>query len=182
MKQRFKLSNKEQSGSVLVISLVILSVITITSIVAIQRSTMQLKMVGSMQRGQAVFNSTFDYLTEGQEQMNLALSNGGADVRGMLSRLIDDSNLSVDVFSQFNWQEPSASKEVGGVSGTLSISDFDNYSAADINPNHLKSREGGNSEITYFFTFAATGQDRSGNITSSQEFGLTFKAPAPSAN
>src|SRR5690554_6638031 len=56
-------SVSSQRGSALIISLVILTAITIGAVVAMQRSTLQVRMVGNMQHQQNVFNATLSDLS-----------------------------------------------------------------------------------------------------------------------
>lgn len=165
-------ASQQQSGSALIISLLILTVITVTAVVAMQRSTLQLKMVSSMQRSQAVFNSTFGYLSQAQRLMND--SDNILDTRLMLTDLINDAALKIEPFSLNKWQIPKVPQQVKPVSGQLSLSDMTIANGKF----DLKKTPGGNQENVYYFKYTASGTDKSGNIASSQELGLTYKAPA----
>ncbi|UTW47778.1 hypothetical protein [Bacterioplanoides sp. SCSIO 12839] len=172
-----RLSAQHSNGSALIISLVILTIITITSIVAMERSTIQLKMVGSMQRSQAVFNSTYDFLARGHALMNDDDNISAA--RNMLTTIINNTNpdLTFDPYATNSWSVPNKPNQLGNISGQITIPAHDNYDPNDPNPFNIKQNEGGNSETKYYFTFTAQGADKSGNITSSQEFGLYASGP-----
>lgn len=161
-----------QHGSALIISLLILTVITVTAVVAMQRSTLQLKMVSSMQRSQAVFNSTFGYLSQAQRLMNNP--DNILSTRLMLSQLINDTELKVDMFAINQWNAPAVPQQVDPVSGLLTLSNLTVFNSKF----DLKKNPGGNKESVYYFRYNANGTDKSGNITSNQELGLTYKAPS----
>ncbi len=162
-------------GSALVLSLVILTAITLGAMVAMQRSTLQLRMVSNMQHNQQVFDATYSYAS----QAYYLMSQNSAATRSMMATILADEDTTVEIYTANSWSEPSLPSIVGGVDGTLAIS---NSTAATNtnNPNYLKANSGNSSgsQATYYFSYNATGTDSSGRISSTQEIGLSYSAPS----
>lgn len=164
------LIHRHQRGSALVMGLVVLTMITVTAMVAMQRSTLQLRMVGSMQRDQQVFNATFNYLANGYFNM----TDSPTDAIDMLSDLIGN-NGAVDPYEKFGISKPLKADIVGDVSGTVSGVTV-TYSSSNLKANEGNGQGG---ETTYQFTYRATAAEKgAGQIRSTQEIALSLVAPA----
>ena len=166
---------KRESGSVLIYSLVILTVITITAMVAIQRSSVQLKMVNNMQHSQDVFNAAYDYLNSGV----LYLQSNIGVTRTALSQLVDTTSEelpTVALEEATNWSAPEGTESVKEVTDTLQMTD----STVASSGNYLKANSGSSSGTmtTYSFRYQATATDRSGRISSTQEIVFSLAGPA----
>lgn len=162
-------------GSALVLSLVILTAITLGAMVAMQRSTLQLRMVSNMQHDKQVFDATYSYISQAYYLMN----ENSSDTRSMLAAILANDSTTYEVYSTNNWSEPSTPSVVGDVDGTLATSTSTAAGNAS-NPNYLKGNTGNSagSQQTYYFTYNATGTDSSGRISSTQEIGLSYSAPS----
>ena len=165
----------QEHGSALIFSLVLLTAITLGAMVAMQRSSLQLKMVSSMQHDQQVFNATYSEISNGFYLMNQNLG----VTKTLLSRLINDESLTIDPYTSSGWNKPNKPATIGSVDGQLSISSLGS-GGGQKNANSLKANAGNasNTEVTYYFTYTVTGTDISGRITSAQELGVSYTAPA----
>ena len=166
---------KRESGSVLIYSLVILTVITITAMVAIQRSSVQLKMVNNMQHSQDVFNGTYDYLNQGV----LYLQSNIGIARTALSALVDTTSEelpTIQLAEATSWDAPESSGAVKEVTDSLQMTE----STVASSGNYLKANSGSSSGTmtTYSFRYQATGTDQSGRISSTQEIVFSLAGPS----
>lgn len=164
--------HRHQRGSALVMGLVVLTMITVTAMVAMQRSTLQLRMVGSMQRDQQVFNATFNYLSNGYFNMQ----DDPTGTVTMLGKLID-TTLSVDPYDDIGWNKPLNPSIVGSMTGSVAGATA-TYSTST---NNLKANQNNSQggETTYNFVYRAEGRETgAGQINSIQEIGVSLVAPA----
>ena len=170
-------SQRSERGSALIFSLVILTVITITAMVAIQRSTLELRMVNSMQHSQQVFNATYDYMYQGMMYMQGNMT----DTRVLLSNLITDDTstaVSISLENVAGWTPPIAPGTVGQIGGQLRLTE----DTAEIvnNGSYLKGNSGNSQggSTTYSFVYSAAGSDTAGRISSNQEMVFSLEGPS----
>lgn len=174
-----------QKGSSLVFSLVVLTAITLGAMVAMQRSTLQLRMIGNQQQQQQVFQAAFSNIE--RVYANL-LSTATANT--VLSYLLTkdkeyqnsghaEGDYQMTVYDVFKWAEPNYSKGVSVTNNVRVLQSNDSTSAYD-----LKRSPGSSTgtEVPYYFATNAAGASGNGNITSNQELAFYYLAPAPNAN
>lgn len=173
-------SLKTQNGSVLLFSLIVLTVITLTAVVGMQRSTLQLRMLNSMQHHQEVYNAT-------NEQVELGTLFLRSDVRkarrimGPLIQTPGTTGTGASLVNEATWVPIVLHSSVYEITESLNLS---NQSASAMANTPFNLRGSGNRGSsyggvqTYDFTYVATGTDRSGRISSSQEIGLQIMGPS----
>lgn len=168
---------QSQTGSVMLLSLVLLTVITLTAVIGMQRSTLQIKMLNNMQHHQEVFNATNDHI-----ELGVAFLQGDIGIaRSTLGPLIqsgDTSILLTNIDLGPDWVEPTGYSEHVTVVDTLQLSDISDPTLAS--PQFLKSNPGASTGTTqkFYFNFTSSGSDASGRITSTQEIVFNLEGPA----
>lgn len=174
-----------QQGSSLVISLVILTAITLGAMVAMQRSTVQLRMIGNMQHQQMLFNAAYNdinTLFEGLRTPSTATT--------ILYNIIQEENasliagnaegaVSINPYSLGLLNNPPTLKTVGSTTNRLRV-----LSLPSETPNSLKASEGSSAGtlVPYYFASNVTAKDVNNNARSQQEAGFYYLAPSQTNN
>lgn len=175
------LTGLQQRGSALVISLVVLTAITMGAMVAMQRSTLQTRMIGNMQHQQAIFNATYSninhfYMNLERPQVatrilgdiinhELALPEGTA-IGSVMLRPYDRAYQDLIT-------PPPMSRGVARVDNELRMLRMTTSGSLK---EHAGSSTG--TEVPYYFASNARGSDGSNNTRSIQEMGFRYMAPA----
>lgn len=167
-----------QRGSALIISLVILTAITLGAIVAMQRSTLQVRMVGNMQHQQKVFNAAYSNLGGLMEQFR---KESGLTV--ILNDAVDAYHMNPNgpginpYATAYGLTKPAIPENVSTVDNKLIA--FEPPSA-NKNATSLKEMEGSSAAtlVPYYFSSTAEASDNAGT-TSKQQIGMYYLAPAP---
>jgi Tfp pilus assembly protein PilX len=173
-------SLKTQNGSVLLFSLIVLTVITLTAVVGMQRSTLQLRMLNSMQHHQEVYNATNEQVERGVSFLRSNVSRARR-IMGPLIQTPGASSSGTLLVNEAAWEPIVLHSSVFQITESLDLS---NQSASAIATTPFFLRGSGNRGSsnggvqTYDFTYVATGTDRSGRISSSQEIGLQIMGPS----
>lgn len=166
-----------QQGSVLLLSLVLLTVITLTSVIGMQRSTTQIRMLNNMQHQQEVFNATNMHVELGISYLQGNISTA----RGLLGPLIVSSGTPPklnNLATSSDWVAPVPKKTQLSVTDGLQLSEM---SQQLIRSKHfLKGNNGASQggQNKYVFSYRAEGTDRSGRISSIQEIVFNLKGPS----
>jgi|TARA_Y100000296_G_scaffold32262_1_gene37338 hypothetical protein len=161
----------------MLLSLVLLTVITLTAVIGMQRSTLQIKMLNNMQHHQEVFNATNDHI-----ELGVAFLQGNiSTARSTLGPLIQSSDTSLmltDVNLGPDWVEPTGYSKHVSVVDSLELNDISD--PAQASSQFLKSNPGSSTGTTqkYYFNFTSRGSDASGRITSTQEIVFNLEGPA----
>ncbi len=170
------LSIHPQRGSSLIFSLVILTAITLGAVVAMQRSTLQVRMVGNMQHQQNVFNAAQSDLSSLIDQLR---NTDNAD--HVLNKAIQAENQTagsiINPFSQDNGlTQPTAPKNIKKPENALRV-----LSLPSSTPNSLKAAEGSSSGTLapYYFANHVEVNDKNDNVKSIQEIGFYYLALTP---
>ncbi|APR66184.1 MULTISPECIES: pilus assembly PilX family protein [Thalassolituus] len=166
-----------QQGSALIFSLIILTSITLGVIVSMQNSTLQLRMVNSMQHSQQVFSATYDYLNLGVTYMGKNL-NETRNTLGVILQNEDAPSNFVSLASNTAWVTPNMPAAVSSISDQIKLNQLS--SDAFVSETYLKGN-GGNStgtQSTYYFDFSATGTDPSGRVASTQQVVFSITGPS----
>lgn len=165
-----------QRGSALLISLVILTVITLGAVVAMQRTTLQTRMVGNMQHQQKVFNAAYSDLSALLNELRTSPN---------LTRVLDDAitayhldnNATIDPFiADYGLDKPDSPDNVEAVENRLRSFEPPSEGSSTA----LKDIEGssGATLVPYYFTSTATVEDSAGSVSSTQQVGMYYLAPA----
>lgn len=168
-------SVNSQQGSALIISLVILTAITIGAVVAMQRSTLQVRMVGNMQHQQNVFNAAQSDLSALIDQLR-----DPANASLTLNKSIQAENQSagstIKPFTAGGLTKPNPPKNIKSPKNALRVTALPSDAV-----HSLKAKEGssGNTLVPYYFANIATAKDKNDNLSSTQELGFYYLAPAP---
>ncbi len=170
---------QSQTGSVMLLSLVLLTVITLTAVIGMQRSTLQIKMLNNMQHHQEVFNATNDHIELGVSFLQRDENIGVA--RSTLGPLIQSSDTTLvltNIELGADWIEPAGYAEHVTVVDTLQLSDISDPATAS--SQYLKANPGASTGTTqkFYFNFTSNGSDASGRITSTQEIVFNLEGPA----
>lgn len=172
----------KQKGSALLVSLVILTIITLGAIVALQRSTLQLRMVGGMQHQQKVFNASYSNLNALLDQMRrsgqtlVMLNDAIIDYNESAANGEDAEGLNPYV-GRYGFAAPQLPDNVKEVSNRLvSLEPPTSSSAVS-----LKATEGSSAGtlMPYHFSSTADAKDVNDNVSSKQQIGFYYLAPAP---
>jgi len=161
----------------MLLSLVLLTVITLTAVIGMQRSTLQIKMLNNMQHHQEVFNATNDHV----ESAVTYLQGNIDSTRELLGPIIQTDNTSNQISNAYlgdNWVKPTGYANHISVTDTIRLSDISEPALAS--PSYLKSNPGSSAGTTqkYYFDYIATGSNSSGRITSTQEIVFHLEGPA----
>ncbi|MCD8523284.1 MAG: hypothetical protein LRY66_13250 [Saccharospirillaceae bacterium] len=172
----------QQRGSSLVFSLVILTAITLGAVVAMQRSTLQLRMIGNMQHQQTIFNDTMGNLNT----LLNGLRNGNI-ANQILGDMINTENTSIA-----NGNPPGTAQLNPYLYNLLPQPPQNAGTAATTNnirmlylpgnaPQSLKLHESSSAGtlVPYYFASNALGVDVNNQSRSRQEAGFFYMAPAP---
>src|SRR5690554_826353 len=170
-------SVSSQRGSALIISLVILTAITIGAVVAMQRSTLQVRMVGNMQHQQNVFNAAYSDLSS---LINHLRNIGTAT--SLLNEAVKAENIAagstIEPFATGNLtlKRPKLPNNIKTPENKLRV-----LSLPSSTPNSLKATEGSSKGTLapYYFANRVDVKDTNDNAQSVQEAGFYFLAPAP---
>lgn len=164
-----------QRGSSLIVSLVILTAITLGSVIAMQRSTLQLRMVGNLQHQQMLFNATYgdlNTLFEGLRTLTVA--------NRVLNQAIQAENANpgstINPYNDADLTKPSVGSGIDSPTTSLSLTELPSDK-----PNSLKNTEGSSAGTLapYYFAATATTTDTGKLSSSRQEIGFYYLAPAP---
>lgn len=176
-----------QRGSSLIISLVILTAITLGAMVAMQRSTVQIRMIGNLQQQQSMFNAAYGDISN----LFTGLRNGNTANR-ILGHMIDQenqwiaagSNLTTKpVTNPYNRQifagllPPSVhNSTVGGTQNQMRVAQLPGDT-----PNSLKMHAGSSTGtlVPYYFTTDTQAWDINNAVRSRQQAGFYILGPAP---
>ncbi|MGB1090918.1 MAG: pilus assembly PilX family protein [Oceanobacter sp.] len=169
-----------QRGSVLVLSIAILSLITFGAVLTMKRSTLQVRMTNNMQFHMDAFNSAMDSLVVLESNVGEGTATDSLSVLVALEEA-DDSDLGVvdiDLYDLEEWDTPvfSNAKVIDSVSNRVSIGRLpDETSEFD-----LKTTSGSsiNSFRNYTFIVNSVARDKSGNIVSTQQIAIDYPIPA----
>lgn len=169
--------NSQQRGSSLIISLVILTAITIGAVVAMQRSTLQVRMVGNMQHQQNVFNAAQNDLSSLIDQLrdsNNAKKVLNKSIQAENQNLDPDTTITINPFAQGNLVKPP-------VTNQKNIKPTVNQLRLVSVEDSLKANEGNSASAkrTYYFTNRVESSDKNDNVKSIQEIGFYYLAPSP---
>ena len=168
-------SVSSQRGSSLIISLVILTAITLGAVVAMQRSTLQVRMVGNMQHQQNVFNAAYSSLGSLIDQLR-----SPTIANSLLNKAIQLENQTagstIEPFSEGSLNKPTPPQNIKTPVNALRVVS----SPSDI-ANSLKATEGssGATLVPYYFANRVEVKDKNNNAQSIQEIGFYYLAPAP---
>ncbi|WP_221800171.1 pilus assembly PilX family protein [Oceanobacter mangrovi] len=187
-----------QRGSALLVSLAVLTAITVVATVAMQQSTLQVRMVNNLSTEKQVLaaansfgdrafsnleNSSRDRLAALRNKENQSISeqvNNGTETDDLLYR-----QASINPFSSesYNWEEPSISKlnAVNSVSASIVYaSDIAQDSSSNTGNYAVKNNKDNSSGVSqkYPYIMTTTATDKSGNITSSVQVGLLIEGAA----
>lgn len=176
------LSRLQERGSALVISLVVLTAITMGAMVAMQRSTLQTRMIGNMQHQQAIFNATYSNINHFYQ--NLERPQVATRILGdiITKELALDVNTPIGSIKSQPYSNdyqhliapPPMSKGVARVDNELRMLRMTTSGSLK---EHAGSSTG--TEVPYYFASNAQGMDGSNNTRSRQEMGFRYMAPAP---
>lgn len=164
-----------QNGTTLIISLVILITITFSAVTAMQRSTLQVRMVGNMQHQQNVFNTAQNDLSSLIDQLR---NSDNAD--NLLNKAIQAerqaTGSTIDPFGLGGLVKPSAPQNIKPSTNKLRAVSL----PADI-PQALKTIEGSSASTVapYHFANKTEVMDTNNGLKSTQEVGFYYLAPAP---
>lgn len=172
----------QQRGSSLVFSLVILTAITLGAIVAMQRSTLQLRMIGNMQHQQAIFNDTMSDLNtlfDGLRNANTA--------NQILGDMIIAENISIangnpagtaqlNPYSFNLLDQPLRNTGTSSTTNRLRMLAPPEESSQSLKV-HKNSSAG--TLVPYYFASNVLGVDVNNQTRSRQEAGFFYMAPAP---
>lgn len=169
------LSVSSQRGSALLISLVILTAITLGAVVAMQRSTLQVRMVGNMQHQQNVFNAAQSDLSSLIEQLR-SMSKANDLLFKAIQAENSTSGSEINPFTQGGLTKPRTHKNMKDTKNKLRV-----ISLPSAASNSLKATEGssGGTLVPYYFANKVDAVDKNDNAQSFQEVGFYYLAPAP---
>src|SRR5690554_3080918 len=172
-------SVSSQRGSALIISLVILTAIILGAIVAMQRSTLQVRMVGNMQHQQKVFNAAYSDLSGLMDEFR---SSNNSTLTTILNDAIvaynADNTATINPYATgYGLTKPNSPDNVKAVTNSLrSFEPPTSSSSAS-----LKEMEGSSTGtlVPFYFASTAVAADTHDSVTSTQQIGLYYLAPAP---
>ncbi|WP_156879002.1 pilus assembly PilX family protein [Oceanobacter kriegii] len=169
-----------QRGSALIVSLGALTAITVAATVAMQQSTLQVRMVTNMKVKQETYVAADSYL---ETAFNSLQRSETRPVSALMQS--GDDSAHINAFDQYpNWDRPSIGKlkSVGGVTVTIA---YANDQVSDATQGNTKSAclrcNKGNSASTSSlnpFYMTSTAVDNSGNIASSVQLGVLIEGAA----
>ncbi len=175
---------RSQSGSALIMSLGILTILTLAVAVSMNRSTLQLRMITNTQQQLKITNATFSYLDSLIIQMNNNPSSFKSHVSDLLvqyeaNKTSGSSDIpEIDPYTKFNADKPYLPDmdSVGSVTTTMT---------AEVSPTTpdrgkkfgLKSTPGSTGLKPVYVTTKFIGVDKSGAISSRMVQGLKILAP-----
>jgi Tfp pilus assembly protein PilX len=167
-------------GSILVFSMVILSLITFGAVVAMKRSTLQVRMTNNMQFHMDAFTSAMDSLVV--MEANLAEGDSAGLATLIAAENLDDSDfgdVTVDLYAEEGWTLPTASnaKVIDSVTNQVRVESL----PEEGNGASPRENPGSSNNVIGMYTFVsqAVASDKSGNIVSTQELAFRRSGPAP---
>lgn len=166
---------KKQQGSALIISLVILTAITLGAIVAMQRSTLQVRMVGSLQHQQKVFNAASSNLAGLLDELRTA-DQATTVLNDALQAQYNAANATIDPFkTEYGLVKPSLPTNIREVENKLLA-----YEPPSEHARSLKALEGSSAGVAVplYFSSTATAIDSNNSLTSEQQMGFYYLAPS----
>lgn len=190
---RFKHSQlghiSKQSGSAMIVSLAILTILTLGAAISMQRSTLQVRMISNMHHKQQVTNATYSYI----DNMISILRNDNTTTT-VLGQLIEkeESNVSngadpgstkIDIYKEYNWPNPVLPnmKALASVDNTVTVTTQSDGTTPVIS--HRNSPNGSLGAGTYaYFTSTFTGTDKSGNLSTVMEQGFAIRGASQTQN
>ena len=192
-------TSKRQQGSALIISLGVLTAITLGASLAMQQSSLQVKMVSNMSIERQVFTGSISYLERAYSNLTqngdtTVLSDLIQDEQQALSDQLDKGTSEADLkyrtaaksmFSEYGWDVPATTSLKAVSSNSTNIS-YMSETKNSINKNTatpcLKCNSGNSAATSekYPFLIESTSTDKSGLITSTQQIALLYEA-APSS-
>jgi len=178
-KPRLSLRNKR--GSVMIVSLAILALLTVAAAFSMQRTTLQVRMINNMDYKRQISTTTFTYI-----EWMMAHLNDPQTQTGVLSTMIstakadenaglDTSATAISIYDEYNWSTPA----LPNMKAVVSVTDEITVEALPVTSS-LKTNEGNSpgAQAPYFFRAVFTGRDNSGNITTTMEQGFIKYGPA----
>ncbi|MCY0964408.1 pilus assembly PilX family protein [Parathalassolituus penaei] len=175
---------RKQRGSALLISLAILTLLTLGASVAMQRSSLQVKMTTNMQFKQQMFTAAYSSIES--MMANLGSGDGATDALGTL--ITNEQNnvnagaasgdTTIDIFSESSWTAPEHDdlKAVDSVSNLVSVDQLPSgkkYSLRDSAGNSAGT------QAPYYFASQVIASNAGGNISSVQRQGFVVMGAAP---
>ncbi len=182
-----------QSGSALIITLVLLTAITLAATVGMQQTTLQTRMVTNYNVQQQVRSASLSHLDRTYGNLQAMYEALGTDGLTDLMSLVEEEenalqeqrddgvseddlsydNVALAPYSNFSWDEPSTA-ELPAVASTTTEIYYD--AAHPISSTCLLCNEGNSSGSAskYPFRVIATAQDSNGKIISTQVLGITL--------
>jgi len=168
-----------QQGSVLLLSLVLLTVITLTSVIGMQRSTTQIRMLNNMQHQQEMFNATNDHLELGmtffQDKENYD------DVEDLIGPLtyngLPDKTLP-NIKNSLNWTPPTPKRAGIQVEDYIELNSLSDKLLNS--PEFAKGNSGASqgAQNVFYFSYIVTSTDASGRLASTQEIVFNLRGAA----
>lgn len=171
-----------QRGSSLVFSLVILTAITLGAIVAMQRSTLQLRMIGNMQHQQSLFNATVsdfsNVMTSMQESPVTARSILGELINLENNSIAQGNSLGRIQINPYRFNGIHVAPKNSGVNSTTHSMQLRNMPSDT--PNSLKQNAGSSAGtlVPYHFTSTVQAADTNNNTRENHEYGFYYMAPS----
>lgn|SRR5690606_7805164 len=170
-----------QRGSSLVVSLVILTAITLGAMVAMQRSTLQVRMVGNMQHHQALFNAAYgdiSNLLEGLRNAGTATTILNAMIQqenNSLAAGLDAGTTTLNPYRMGVLNAPPLNTGVSSTSNALRVLHLPTST-----PHSLKMHSGSSTGtlVPYHFATNVVASSVNNGPESRQEAGFFYKAPA----
>ncbi len=179
--------HQRQRGSSLVFSLVILTAITLGAMVAMQRSTVQIRMIGNLQTQQSMFNAAYSDISN----LFTGMGNGNTSnqILGHLIALenqwiangsLPDDKPEITPYDKNLFpgllNAPPHNSTVGGTDNRVQVAQLPSGST-----NSLKMHAGSSAGtlVPYYFTTNVRAWDTNNADRSRQEAGFYVLGPAP---
>lgn len=174
-----------QRGSALIVSLAVLTAVTVAATIAVEQSTLQVRMVTNMKAERETFTSAVNLLetafanqvAAGTATVSQLISDEMQALATQRSNGVDEDDLvyrqaTMNPFDVNNWDKPSIDKLATQTEGSVSMvyaSDM-----ASKSPYDLKNGEGCSAKACqkYPFIMTSTATTNNGNISSSVQLGL----------
>lgn len=169
---------RSQKGSALVFSLGILTAVTLGAVVGMQRSSLQLRMVGNLQLQQQVFNASKD---NAESVLNDVTENTGNVASDLLNRVIISAKAAEATGAELG--SVSENPHAEGVFTAPRLSDFVNNVGSRIrlmdiatnDPIRCPGESVSGGQTCYYFEVDADATGKIDSITSRQTIGFRFK-------
>jgi Tfp pilus assembly protein PilX len=176
---------KGQQGSALIISLAILTILTLGASVAMQRSSLQVRMTNNLQFKQQMFNAAYSDIQTMMANLEADLKTASTTLGALIS---DDKQTvsaggtsgtdSMDIFAETGWTSPDYSylQAVHTITNTVRVgqqTQGKKYSIKESAGNSVGTQK------PYYFVSQVVASNSGGNITSNQEQGFVFMGASP---